>query len=63
MSDYFVTLKIQANNLKEADQIASGLSDTMECPIAGVYPGHHPVVDSEGQVIVYTDYYHPTHGA
>lgn len=60
---FYVTLCVEAESLSEADDIACGISDTVQYPIEAVYPDFATELDNDGQVVIYSGYIHPSHGS
>lgn len=60
---YYVTLEIDADGEKEAEKTAEVISDVTKCRLVGCYPDFQTELDNDGQVVIYTGYIHPTHGA
>lgn len=63
MDKFYVTLVIDAENQHEADGVAEAISDDVGAPLMSVYPGYDAQLDNDGQVVIYTGYIHPSHGA
>lgn len=57
MDDFFVTLRVPAEDLRDAEKQAEGIGDAMELMIESVYPSFDTDTDNYGQVIVYTGHY------
>lgn len=62
MEKFYITMEINAEDQASADNCAEILSN-IGVRVMGCYPGFDPQLDNHGQVVIYTGYIHPTHGA